>query len=199
MTLPHSEAREEFLNGHRSDLYHIREFQEWKGGRISYSEYKGTFKKFLVRFGVFHGISKNAFKPLMDYTLKRIGGSNPDDVDDFAMHLRDEGPAFGSTMTSLASKILMLNQPEKITPIDSNVRRAVKLSRNNYAEYKSRFDRFLEEHRQEIQDNLTAMKSDFCCVEREFIEKIQEIEKIRLNRYVDKLLWVIGWRMMNQR
>ena len=93
-------------------------------------------------FRVARCVRKNSISKLLTLTLRWVDGSNPDDVDNFAKHLREQDLTHGKTMTVLASKLLFLNNPQTILPFDDYTKQAVGLEENIYAEYESRLGTF---------------------------------------------------------
>ncbi|MEO8231476.1 MAG: hypothetical protein ABI638_04295 [Ignavibacteriota bacterium] len=198
MTLNQIKALGNLLQYYHSDLTYIRDFQRYKHGKIDTTEYlkksKGSFKSFINEFRVARNIEKTKTHTLLNLTTDWITNKNSNDIDKFAALLKAKGITHGKVMTSLASKILFLNNPWKILPIDNLTKRAVGLKNNNYAEYLPLTKEFNKENKSDIDYCLASVEQHVNIIEAEFKKEIREIEKIRYNRFVDKLLWTIGQR-----
>jgi len=107
-------------------------------------------------------------------------------------------PEFCNTLV-LASKLLFLNNPQTILPFDDYTKKAVGLKENIYAEYKSRLSNFRKQEIEEIKRNLAFIGGYLLVIESEFRDELQDIETVRENRYIDKLLWTIGRAKKNYR
>jgi len=195
MKIQHIEAAGNLLATYHSDLTYIRDFHRRKKGRVSESEYAGTLSDFLEEFRVARCVCKNGIAKLLALTLRWVDGLTPNDVDNFAKQLREEGLTYGKTMTVLASKLLFLNNPQTILPFDNYTKRAVGLKENIYAEYEFRLSNFRKQEIEEIKRNLTFIGDYLLVIESEFRDELQDIETVRENRYIDKLLWTMGRAM----
>src|SRR5680860_114081 len=104
-----------FLNYYRNDLTYIRNFQRFKNGSVSNKEFleknKGGFYSFAVEFRVVRNFPKGTANKILSEANLWVKTSNPDNVDLFASRLKIKGLTRNKTMTSLASKILFLNNP----------------------------------------------------------------------------------------
>lgn len=96
-------------------------------------------------------------------------------------------------MTSLASKILFLNNPSNILPYDSNVKKALGINRlRSYQEFKNALDK----HKRNFLNNSDFKKyydsiGKYANItEKEY--KLPKSKKIRENRFADLLLWTKG-------
>jgi hypothetical protein len=196
--IPYIQAKGHLLAYYHSDLTHIRAFKKWKEKLISDSDYqKRNFRSFLIEFRVYRFIVEHV-PGLIRATRAWISGSTPDNVDRFAQSLEEYFD--DKTMTSLASKVLFLNNPQRVLPIDQFVSKALDPhvpkarsdKRNRYAIYKSRLDSFRDRHKEEIQRNLSSVADDLTEIEREFKDEIVDVEQVRENRYVDKIIWCIA-------
>ncbi len=190
------EAAGHLLAYYHADLYFIREFHRNKMGFLSDAEYlrddRGTFYRFLKDFRVLRKVKAGASGELLQWTKRWVAGLTPDDVDGLAKQLRECGLTHGETVTSLASKILFLNNPSVILPIDQNVRKAVHLSGNIYSNYLPLAMDFKERHKAEMNRVLAIIDPHLAAIEVEFKPDIANFPAIRENRYLDKLLWVCG-------
>ena len=181
------------------DLTYVRDFQRHKENQISNSDYaNGNFRRFLIDFRVARRLNskrEDRFSALLTLTLDWVK-KTPKDVDGFVNSLKTTGLTRDEKEISLVSKILFLNSPQTIPPFDSNVKSAAwKIAHqriNSYHDYHTFFTEFKKANINEIKSRLTFVKDYLSVMESDFKGEIQDLEAIRLNRYVDKLLWVLG-------
>lgn len=194
MTKENIQAIGNFLSTYHSDLYDIRNFHRYKQGQISTSDYikkgKGTFYSFLIGFRVVRNFSKGSVDKLLKETIKWVDGKQGDNVDLFAERLCKVGLTRGHTMTSLASKILFLNNPWEVLPMDGLVRQVLNQKDNLYSNYKVNLLTFKKENRDVIETCIRYAAPLTSIIEKDF--KIRNIKTIATNRLVDKLLWTAG-------
>jgi hypothetical protein len=186
-----------FLQFYSSDLSYILNFQRFKiNENIEQQLCKepGTLKSFLDEFRVARNFKKEKTSKLFELTLKWAKRSNCDDVDGFAKYLMQHHVTDGSLPLSLASKILFLNNPWEILPLDSRAKNAVGLKTNSYSSYLSLVANFRKENAKLINTNLAYLQQYFLEVEKDFKKPLFKIEIIRENRFIDKLLWTLGNR-----
>ena len=135
MNLKEIEATGNFLAYYYTDLIYIEKFQDYKNNSISKNEYitneKGTFYSFLIEFKVVRNFNKGEVNKLLELTNNFVNGISPIDVDLFAEILLDSNLTRGNLMTSLASKILFLNNPWQIIPMDTLARKSLNQKDNN--------------------------------------------------------------------
>lgn len=196
--LPHDRAKKELKTWYKNDLAYFLEFQRWKSEPDFDTEYQETLKRFLKEFRVWRCLDKslpNRCKSLLTSTSKWIKSDDPENVDGFATYLQENGLTHGKKMTSMASKILFMNCPQRVFPIDRFVRKAVGLRTTMYRDYKPLLDEFRHTHWDEIQRGLDEVLGDLLEIEKAYTSEIHDLQTIRQNRYVDKLLWAIGERM----
>lgn len=184
------------LATYHSDLTYIRNFHRHKNAKLSATDYlkksAGTFKSFIDEFRVARNVDKTKTHILLGLTTEWINQNHSDDVDDFAEQLRDNGITHGKVMTSLASKILFLNNPWTILPLDNLAKQAVGLKNNSYANYLPLTETFITDNKSEIRKLLFSVDKHLTIIEKEFEQEIENIKVIRQNRFVDKLLWTSG-------
>ena len=190
------EALGNLLNYYNSDLKYISCFHMFKNGEIDKDEYicnnKSCFRRFLNEFKVARNVKKDRVEEFMLYSREWVLGKYPEDVDLFAKEIKKKGiTQDGKVMTSLASKILFLNNPETIIPIDTLNKRGIGQKSNSYSEFKNKIDEFISEYEKEILEYLTSVDSMLTKIEVNSESKI-EFKKYRIIRFVDKLLWTIG-------
>ncbi len=198
MTTEYVQAIGNLLATYKSDLTYIRNFHKHKNGEILKEEYltktTGTFKSFIDEFKVARNADKDKTESLLTLSLEWVRTDKRNKVDDFASHLKEKGITHEKIATSLASKILFLNDPWTILPLDDRAKRAVGYGHkeNNYAEYLSKVENFRKENENEITQCLASFDEFLTIIEKEFEEEIGNIKTIRQNRFTDKLLWTIG-------
>jgi hypothetical protein len=184
------------LQYYHSDLIYINNFQHYRKELILEDDYlivkPGTFKAFLNEYRVARNINKAFTKALFELTLEWIRTKDPINVDEFANFLRIKGITQNKTLKSLASKILFLNDPENVLPMDSRTRNAFKLRDNNYAEYIYLVKCFIKQNKQKIDDNLKIISAPLTQIESQFKTNLLNLDQIRFNRFVDKILWTGG-------
>jgi hypothetical protein len=184
------------LTYYKSDLEYIRNFQSFKKGLFEPEKYltkaTGTFKAFLNEFRIARNIDKTKTPQLLELTNYWIKGQYPDNVDAFAEYLKMSNLTRDKTMTSLASKVLFLNNPWKITPLDSRAKQALGLRSNFYSEYLPLVQDFINQNKSEIQYYLDSVTQHLISIEVSFENELSDLVQIRLNRFVDKILWTNG-------
>jgi len=187
------------LQYYHSDLKYILSFQRCKQNAISRSKYllksPGSFQSFLDEFRIARNVQKGRVPELLDLTMEWVSTNQADDVDLFADKLREkEITQENKTMTSLASKVLFLNNPWIILPCDTLNRRAVEVKTNRYSDFYRAI--ILERETLPIDDYLKPVQEYLCAIEDAFKGKIDDISRIRRNRFLDKLLWVQGQKLV---
>lgn len=197
----HIEALGNLLATYHSDLYYIAEFQNHKFNSTGDPDYTdknpGSFKSFLNEFRVARNIKKDETKTLLNLTRVWIQNNDSMMVDDFAAFLTTQNMTHGKVMTSLASKILFLNDPWRILPMDGLTRNALSVQDNNYKLFKEQLEIFRSGNVEEIKESINSVEQHLLIIENDFSGKLHEIEKIRENRFVDKFLWTKGRSHIN--
>jgi len=182
-----------FLMYYYEDLKYIKMFQDFKANKIPLKDYvaknKGTFYFFLIEFKVTRNFTKGKTDKLLLETIEFIENNNADNVDRFAERLSETDLTRGNKTTSLASKILFLNNPWNIIPMDTLTRKALKQNENNYSIYKVNLDKYRHKNKTIIEECLHYAKPLATIIECEFSDKLKDLNIIRENRIVDKLLW----------
>jgi hypothetical protein len=183
-----------FLSSYESDLNYIRNFQRFKFGRITIPDYASEnnrryFPKFLSEFRIARNRIQGADTEILELTHDWIHGNNPNDVDGFALNLYVNDMTHGLA-TSFASKVLMLNNPCSIFPIDGNVRKKLGLNNNSYSEYIELLTTYRENYNREINNCLSYVTPLAIRIENDFGD-IPYKHRIRKCRLIDKLLWSI--------
>lgn len=196
MTSGQIKAIGNLLTGYRSDLIYIRDFHRYKSHRISKQDYlkkaEGTFKSFIDDFRVARNVEQNKTEQLLLLTLHWVNSKHANDIDAFAQRLCAKGITHGKIMTSLSSKILFLNNPWKIFPIDSIARNKLGMRNNVYADYLPLVHQFRKEKSKMIQECIQSVSTHLSVLEKEFVSEIRDIKTVRINRFIDKLLWTSG-------
>ena len=196
MTINGIQALGNLLQYYHSDLNYILEFHKYRTGKFDFKNYlttqPGSFKSFINEFRIARNVDKTKTKELLELTFEWINKEDPNDIDSFAEHLKSCGITHGKKVISLSSKILFLNNPWEILPIDRLGRKATNLTENNYLKYQILIDEFKDKRKTEIVDCLNSAAQHLNIIEKQFEGKINDLKKIRENRFVDKLLWTIG-------
>jgi hypothetical protein len=196
MTINGIQAIGNLLQYYHSDLTYIFEFHKCKTGEFDFNDYlkknPGTFRSFINEFKIARNVDKTKTRELLEQTFEWINNEDPNDIDSFAEHLKLNGITHGKKVTSLASKILFLNNPWKILPIDRLGKKAANLSENNYSKYQILIKEFRENKKTEIENYLNSVDQHLNLIESDFERKIRDLKIIRENRFIDKLLWTIG-------
>lgn len=196
MTVNQIQALGNLLQFYYSDLVYIRDFQRYKNGKLETDYYlglsSGTFKSFINEYRVARNVEKSKTDFLLQLTMQWVNTKGQKNVDVFAKLLKEKGITHGKVMTSLASKILFLNDPWTILPLDNLAKQAVGLKTNIYSEYLPKVDEFKQKNKREIDSCLNSVSQHLKIIEVDFKDEVENIEMIRYNRFVDKLLWTIG-------
>ena len=182
-----------FLMYYHEDLNYIKIFQDFKENRISREDYclknKGTFYSFLIEFKIIRNFKKGETEQLLKETEYYIKNHNENNVDLFAEKLAKTDLTRGNRTTSAASKILFLNNPWNIIPMDRINRKALKQNENEYSIYKVNLDLFRKTNKSVIEECLFYINPLVTTIENEFKDSLKDINIIRENRLIDKLLW----------
>ena len=182
-----------FLSTYNSDLNYIRQFQNFKRDSLTSADYlkksMGTFYQFLIEFRVMRNVKKEKVGELLTETKTWTTDSTAVDVDKFARHLCNCGLTHEKIMTSLSSKILFLTDPWTIFPFDNLAKKSMGQRTNIYADYIPKIEKFKRENLDFANDTFEAVKTYLTDIESNFKNDLGDIETIRLNRFIDKLLW----------
>lgn len=197
MKLELIEALGNFLMYYHSDLMYIRNFQRLITNNTRIEDHletkPGTFQSFINEFRVARNFEKGKTDVLLKHTLDYISENDGKiNVDDFAESLCQLGITHGKIMTSLASKILFLSDPWRISPLDNLVKKAIGLRENRYCLYELKFNEFKMNHSDELNDCLDTVGKYVDDIESRFEGEIVNIQDVRMNRLTDKLLWTLG-------
>lgn len=185
-----------FLQFYDTDLNYIKMFHDYKENRISRTDYIkkeiGTFYSFIIEFRIARNFKQGAVDRLLDLTLDWTKSIKSDNVDLFAQMLAKTNLTRGITTTSLASKVLFLNNPWTIIPMDSQTRKAFGQKENKYSIYKTNLDKYRQTDKAIIKECLQYTKPLTAFVDKNYYNKIKDIDIICENRMIDKLLWTTG-------
>jgi hypothetical protein len=194
MTNKQIQALGNFLNYYQTDLNYIKQFQDFKSNKIKPEKYiekvPGSFYSFLIEFRVIRNLPKLTVGVLLIETLNWINSANADDVDLFANRLAEKGITKG-VMTSMASKILFLNNPWKILPMDSLARKTLNQKQNIYSIYNNNIKIFIKENESTVDSILNYTESLTTIIHKEFLG-LNDLDTICKNRIIDKILWTLG-------
>jgi hypothetical protein len=195
MTTKQIQAIGNFLTYYQTDLNYIRKFQDFKNGKITAENYikkdVGSFYSFLIEFRVVRNFPSGTVDKLLAETSIWIKTENSDDVDLFAEKLANSGLTRGNVMASMASKILFLNNPWKIIPMDSLARKTLNQKQNKYAIYNQNLIAFRKQNETIFESSINYTNPLTNIIHDEF-EDLENLNLICKNRIVDKLLWTNG-------
>ena len=125
---------------------------------------------------------------LLAETAEWIKTNDADNVDLFATKLAKMGLTRGQVMASMASKILFLNNPWSIVPMDSLARKTLKQKDNKYVAYKLNLEEFKNENESILMNSINYTNELTRIIHDEFTD-LADLDVICKNRIVDKLLW----------
>ena len=196
MNLKYIQAIGNLLENYYSDLNYISNFHRYKSGKISKNDYlkksEGSFKNFINGYRIARNVKKAQTGQLLKLTIKWTKSNLKNDVDNFAAYLYKNGITRHESSKSLASKILFLNNPWDILPMDTLSRKAVNLNDNDYKKYKEKVEEFKHDRKSEINRYLNSINKQLTFIEKKFKNEIRNINLIRKNRMIDKMLWSKG-------
>lgn len=196
------EALGNLLFYYNADLNYIAQFHNFKNDKISENEYligNSGFQEFINEYKVARNVRINKVKELMVFAKGWILSKKSLDVDSLAKDLKKNKITHdGKIMTSLASKILFLNTPQKILPIDTLNRKALDQKTNIYREFSNKVDGFKLENNNLIQKYLRTINSLLSEIEKNHTSIKIDFNVYRISRYTDKLLWVKGKNANNR-
>ncbi|HEY3875699.1 MAG TPA: hypothetical protein VGM92_09495 [Candidatus Kapabacteria bacterium] len=187
----------EFLRFYQTDLEYIANFRRFLNGTISPEKYieetPGSFYRFLIEFRIIRNLEKDQTKELLQLTKRWCLAKNCDDVDKFALKIKETGLSHGKTPRSLASKIIFLNNPWNILPIDARGRQTLhQKSKCYYNDYRLAAKQFVMKEKESLASMLKEITPFLSEIESTVTPVLPRIEVIRENRLIDKLLWVKG-------
>ncbi len=187
------------LSTYESDLNYFAKFISFSKKEISLNDYaqkaKGTFKNFIDEYRVARNTKKDLTSKLLTCALEWHEQGRTNDVDDFARMIQGMDLTHGKMATSLSSKIMYLMNPWEVMPLDIRAKEALKHRTNIYKDYFAKIERFRMEHENEIRQTLASISEMLDIIERPFVGTVNNLERIRENRFVDKWLWVKGGKM----
>lgn len=182
-----------FLSSYDNDLKYISKFQDFKNGNLKPAQYvkkvDGSFYKFLIEFRVIRNIPKGQSLELLKQTKHWIDGDNPNEVDSFAKHLQNTGLS-PKLLKSMASKVLFLNNPEEIIPMDTMTRKSLSVRKNIYAIYFEKLENFKANNSKILQEMMLQVEPLISQIHVKY-KTIENLDTVAQNRMVDKLLWTI--------
>jgi hypothetical protein len=194
------EAIGNLLTYYRFDLKYIRSFQICKRYQGDYlTNFRDTMlSRFLADYKVARNLKKGQTERLLKTLIVHVETDRADNVDYLAKKLRKLGiTQADKKMVSLASKILFLNNPWEILPCDTLVRRAIGYSGNSYSGYLEAVHKS-KERILKLYDALpSSILSYLQLIEEEVASDIVRLERIRKNRFIDKILWTLGRNKMD--
>lgn len=174
------------------DLYYFSAFKYLKRGEESIEAVGDLefFKQFLIEYRVSRNVSdKNiAWKIFNELSTEVITFQT---VDEYANRFK-EAHKNEWLLSSLSSKLAMLLQPNQIIPMDSINKIALKHNENKYAGFAEKVEAFKIENNGKIKELMDMVSPRAKKIESIFSNELENLEKIRENRVVDKLLLQIG-------
>jgi len=186
----------EFLRNYESDLEYLVCFRRYMRGEIPSKDYSirgnGSFYNFLTEFRIIRNIVQGGTHQLLDLTKAWCEGPEADEVDAFAQHLSKADISRGAILSSLASKVLFLNNPQQLLPMDALARKALNVRLNSYSAYSTELKTYSQKRQESLTEIMIFLNPIVSSIERSLMSELPEIEKIRLNRLIDKMLWVQG-------
>ncbi|UUF16894.1 MULTISPECIES: hypothetical protein [Flavobacterium] len=184
-----------FLAYYKTDLNYIKRFQYFKLNPNVASEYIkkdiGSFYSFLIEFRVVRNFKSGSVDKLLEETLVWINSKNSNDVDLFAERLAQSNLTRGKVTTSMASKILFLNNPWEIIPMDRLARKTLNQKENNYSIYNKNLIQFQEYNEHIFEKCLDHIRPLITLIHNDF-SNLDKLDIICKNRITDKLLWTMG-------
>ena len=196
MKKEHIEATGNFLSTYYTDLNYIRNFQRFKQNKISSTDFVkkdiGTFYSFLIEFRVARNFSQGSADKLLKETINWVNGKNADNVDLIAEKLSKTSLTRGNIVTSMASKILFLNNPWTIIPMDTLARKTLNQKENKYSIYNVNLAKYRNENKQIIESFIKYTQPLTAVIDSEFKNELKGLKIISENRAIDKLLWTTG-------
>jgi len=193
-TIKHIQTLGHFLANYNSDLNYISNFQTNK--RLDFSDENyikksvGTFYKFLIEFKVIRNVRKDKTIEVLNLTRQWIISNEANNVDKFASELKlFELTQDKKTMVSLASKILFLNNPYEIFPLDIRAKASLSYKSNIYSDFLILVQDFIYKNENLINECLSNVNRLYSLIEYDYNSAFENIDIIRKNRFVDKLLW----------
>lgn len=194
MTEKQIQAIGNFLTYYQTDLNYIKQFHDFKTNKISAENYiqkaHGSFYSFLIEFRVVRNFPSGTVDKLLNETSNWVNSQHANDVDLFAQKLAEKGLTKG-VMTSMASKILFLNNPWEILPMDSLARKTLNHKENKYSIYNDKLEIFKQESKSVFDSALNYTNSLTSIIHQEF-SGLSDLETICRNRIIDKILWTLG-------
>lgn len=191
MNLDTIEAIGLLLSTLNSDLNYFRDFREAKEKK----EYNESFQYFLNEYRISRCFEKDKAEELFEITLRWLENNDEEDVDAFAEFLKQKPIFHNKKPLSLASKILFLNNPEEILPLDSLTVSALEIKKDrNYKHFYFEANKFWGTDRAEYLNYLEKIREHLELIEEKFCHHFETVflSKVRQRRFLDKLLWVKG-------
>lgn len=180
-----------FLSIYPDDLVRIERFALYINSKITLEAYGNDFFEFLKAYRVARNIRKGYSNELLHLTKEWIlnnGKRDATNVQDFATSIQvSQLTPRNRFPLSLASKILMLNNPIRIIPFDSQNSKALGVRTSNYALFYKRLMDYKHKNERIISEALNEIDSFVSTIEKK--HSINQIERIRFNRLLDITLW----------
>jgi hypothetical protein len=206
-----------FLSNYYSDLLFIKEFRTQISNKAkapdAYFEkdIPGSFMNFLISYGINRNftkakdytgdIIKDLFYAIKKYILNNLLNREPNSKD--VILLKEEikktkdkynKPITPHNLISLSSKTLFLYKPFYY-PYDSQARISLNYKGNVYQTFHNKAENYSKENKnnkEKIDLCLREITKYTDIIEKNFNGLFDDIEVIRFNRFVDKMLWTFG-------
>ncbi|SFW84051.1 hypothetical protein [Chitinophaga sancti] len=183
----------QFLYFYETDLYYINRFQKFKqeASELYLNDSEFSFTAFLAEFKIIRSIGKQYQRNVLKKVKTWCLSEQCDDVDGLSDYLFKSKYAHGKRPLSFSSKVLFLNNPYYVLPLDSRGMNAIGIRNCTYKDYLNGVKEFINSNKSDLEYCLDVIELMARKVESNF-PHLKKIEIIRENRMLDKLLWVIG-------
>ncbi len=184
------------LSWYEKDLNYFLNFIKFSEKEISMDDYckkeSCTFKSFIDDYRVARSVKKELIFELLEVSNSWFRNEKGFDIDGLAQLLKLQGITYGYAI-SLSSKLMYLMNPQEVLPYDYQARKALKIpNEKSYSAFLNASKIFENKHYLEIKTTVEFIYPMLKFIEKPYLGKIPEIDKVRKNRFLDKWLWVLG-------
>jgi len=179
-----------------SDLYYFSAFNYLKEEKVNRENLIGDYEffiQYLKEYNVKRTIEADSNEAAWE-TFKSIAKKdlNPQWIDQLAdKEFRLLHP-LKKLNTSVSSKLGMLHFPQKIIPLDRFNKDAINYREREYQGFMKHIEEFKKDKASDIENLMISIKERAIKIETIFDKQLDQIELIRYNRALDKLLLQIG-------
>ena len=192
MVSVHPEVLETTKHKYGSDIVFVNQFADCMAGRLDPGEYcESSFKAYLRQNKLARIVRSGKLSELFVATVQWIRGEDVHDVDGFARRLWNQGVTNG-TPVMLVSRLLYLNRPGEILPLDMFGRMALRCSSPDYAVFAQKAKDFQERYLVELSTALTQIEREMIQTEQEAEVRLDHLETIRLKYLLHQWLYWLG-------